>query len=660
MPKHLLCILLLVIVGLGLGSTQTHAQGEYTNWYFGNKAGVTFNGPTPVALTNSPNSFLYGTACMSDASGRFLFASNGAQVWDRNWQPMPGRITPHDLVGFSSRQVLAVRQPGSTSRYYVFRSSNQFSTGQYPITSQTPVYMPYVVVDMQARGGLGAIAVNDSLRLPDWTLHLTAPYFYPNTNFAAVRHANGHDVWVIVQTDEGQVVSYLLSAAGLATQPVVSLSPRSISTVSNGILKASGDGKTLVSITYFGDRNQAYTTIEVARFDPATGQVTSFYTLPDRYRGRITTISSNQWSTYYVRVTGLELSPDGSKLYTDTVGGRTIMQYNLLAGSPQQVSNSKVNLPLTGSIGFNNGDLQLGPDGKIYMSMGSTWLGRIERPNVPGGAAGFTAQAVNLGVERISSSTLPYATNDLNLPPVSITGAGSIAASEGCAGEPLPFVSSLSPFVTAAAYAWDFGDPASDSRNTAAGQAPTHVYAQSGQYTVTLRVTATDGRQFTTTQRVQVAPLPEVDLGPDLLLCHGESQLLRAGAQLAGSTYRWQDGSTQATLRADTAGVYRLTVTSPSGCITTDEVTITATDCADLPNVITPNGDQANEYFVLRGLMATEWRCQIFTRWGQRIFEAPSYANNWNAAGQPAGTYYYLLTNPATGQQYKGWVQVIR
>lgn len=654
-------ILLFVLIW-GWTGLKALAQREYFNWYFGNRAGITFNGSGPVAISNSQKSFLTGTACMSDSNGQFLFASDGAQIWDRTWQPMPGRITPHALIGFSTRQVLAVRQPGSSSRYYVFRSSNQFSQGQFPVSSQTPIYMPFVVVDMVARNGLGAIVANDSLRLPNWTLHVTAPYFYPNTNFAAIRHANGRDLWVVTQTDESQYVSYLLTATGLAPQPVVSQSIRSIFYVSNGILKASGDGKTLVSVNYFGSSTQAYTNLDVARFDPATGRVTSYYTLPNRFQGRITRTSANQWSTYFARVAGLELSPDGSKMYADTLYGSGIMQYDLLAGSPQQVAASKIDISLNARLGNDAGDMQLAPDGKIYVSMGSSeWLGRLEMPNVPGVGAGFTRQAVALGSGRSSSYTLPYATNDLNLPPVVITGAGSLNAVSNCAGRPTQFVASLSPFVAATAYDWNFGDPASGPANMAAGQAPVHVFRQPGTYTVQLRVTAPDGRVFTTTQLATILPVPVVSSATDSVICYGQEKKLTVGPQPAGTVYKWSDGSTGAELVVRSAGTYWVDVTNPQGCTTRARSAISVVDCPSaLPTIITPNNDGLNETFVLPGQDPTAWSLQIYTRWGRQIYQQTRYDNSWKAEGQPAGVYYYLLHNTQTGQRYKGWVEVVR
>ena len=49
-------------------------------------------------------------------------------------------------------------------------------------------------------------------------------------------------------------------------------------------------------------------------------------------------------------------------------------------------------------------------------------------------------------------------------------------------------------------------------------------------------------------------------------LCPGQQLALAASPQPTGSTYRWQDGSSQATLLVGVAGRYRLEVSSPAGC----------------------------------------------------------------------------------------------
>ena len=76
-----------------------------------------------------------------------------------------------------------------------------------------------------------------------------------------------------------------------------------------------------------------------------------------------------------------------------------------------------------------------------------------------------------------------------------------------------------------------------------------------------------------------------------------------------------------------------------------------------IPNIITPNGDSQNQTFRLGPDCAP--RLQIFSRWGQQVFEAAAYHDEWNAAGQPDGVYYYLLTYP-DGHRLKGWLEVLR
>ncbi|GAA4037839.1 hypothetical protein GCM10022409_23820 [Hymenobacter glaciei] len=76
-----------------------------------------------------------------------------------------------------------------------------------------------------------------------------------------------------------------------------------------------------------------------------------------------------------------------------------------------------------------------------------------------------------------------------------------------------------------------------------------------------------------------------------------------------------------------------------------------------VPNIITPNGDAQNQTFKLGPDCPPH--LQVFSRWGQLVFDSPAYHDEWSAPGQPDGVYYYLLTYP-DGQRLKGWVEVRR
>ena len=67
-----------------------------------------------------------------------------------------------------------------------------------------------------------------------------------------------------------------------------------------------------------------------------------------------------------------------------------------------------------------------------------------------------------------------------------------------------------------------------------------------------------------------------------------------------------------------------------------------------VPNLITPNGDGINDFLEIRGLIKyKDYKLEIFTRLGIRIYESKNYFNDWNGnfngSPLPEGTYYYLL-----------------
>ncbi|MBC3538927.1 PKD domain-containing protein [Rufibacter sediminis] len=118
---------------------------------------------------------------------------------------------------------------------------------------------------------------------------------------------------------------------------------------------------------------------------------------------------------------------------------------------------------------------------------------------------------------------------------------------------------------------WDFGDGTPRS----AAQNPQHTYAQPGTYTVKLKVTAEQGCQDSTQQRVIINPKPVAAFTlPDL--CVRDEAAFQNQSTLASGTmtYRWDfgDGSTSTAQaprhRYTREGEYtvKLVVTSGKGC----------------------------------------------------------------------------------------------
>ncbi|MEX1002003.1 MAG: gliding motility-associated C-terminal domain-containing protein [Crocinitomicaceae bacterium] len=97
---------------------------------------------------------------------------------------------------------------------------------------------------------------------------------------------------------------------------------------------------------------------------------------------------------------------------------------------------------------------------------------------------------------------------------------------------------------------------------------------------------------------------------------------------------------------------YFVQITDINGCIDTASIDITiAPDIMDLaiPNLITPNGDGYNDTWQIMNIeIFTEHELTIFNIYGQVIYEAAPYSNDWqgdyNGNPLPDGTYFYLLT----------------
>ena len=88
-------------------------------------------------------------------------------------------------------------------------------------------------------------------------------------------------------------------------------------------------------------------------------------------------------------------------------------------------------------------------------------------------------------------------------------------------------------------------------------------------------------------------------------------------------------------------------------------------DCL-IPDVITPNGDGVNDIWVIPCI--DEYpnnQLTIFNRWGDKVFEASPYMNNWDGTFRgnqlPRGTYFYVLKltdDPA--DEIQGYITLTR
>jgi gliding motility-associated-like protein len=117
-----------------------------------------------------------------------------------------------------------------------------------------------------------------------------------------------------------------------------------------------------------------------------------------------------------------------------------------------------------------------------------------------------------------------------------------------------------------------------------------------------------------------------------------------------------------------------MTVTPPSSgeyffiasdlCGNTDTISakVTVENCEiTIYNVFSPNGDGINDIWVIpniEGYINNE--VIIYNRWGQKVFEASPYLNNWDGGSLPSGVYFYVVNLNDNSEKKAGTVTIIR
>lgn len=470
-----------------LGSIDVSAQRQASNWFFGDKAGLTWNttrtmigapvgGTTggSVALTDLPvvipSQIQTDEGCfsLSTDQGLLLFYSDGERIWDRSNTIMPNGS---GLNGnFSSAQSgIILPYPGQQNKYI-----------NVSISAGTPSNPPYYsVIDMTLPGN-GTIANPLGDVIPaQKNIQFTGASGITGESVTSILHANGTDYW-IVAPGRGSTVyfnAWLVSSSGPQTSSPVVTSMPGFSVVPQsacGYIKFTADGKHFAwaddfQYVAFGD------------FDAATGQFSNL---------KFIDYATDGEDEPY----GIEFSPSMQYLY---VGGREklfVYELDVILNWPG--INAGAAPVQQFNFGVEVNGLQLAMDGRIYATAyNQSFLYIITNPNTPN----------DLKIYQLPSNFLGTGLSKIGLPSFAASWFRyePEVAAFSCAGHPASISIQIDDTAgLTATLDWDFGDG-----NTVIGQPVTngvtdynqlHTYANGGAYTVVITPRRANGTALET------------------------------------------------------------------------------------------------------------------------------------------------------------------
>jgi gliding motility-associated-like protein len=683
------------------------ASAQLNNvWYFGRKAGISFNAPasgqpSPFPLINSAMTADEGCSSICDTLGNLLFYTNGVTVYNRNHQVMQnGDNLAGNLSAVQSGTI--VPHPGNPNLYYVFTTDaleSDFTKGYN-----------YSIIDMSLDAGLGQVTAKNSLLQSSCTERI-----------AAVRHADGISVWIVVNDNNSNTFrAWLINCQGLQPNPVVSTLGVVLDQhqfVNTGMLKATPDGKYICQSHFplFAENNIPPNFIQLFDFNNTTG-----------------VLSNNRTIGFpNAAYTNCEFSPDSKLLYLLRTFDRQVDQLEITLPSTAAIHASRFSFPTP----LSNYGIQSAPDGKIYLAASnSRYLSTINAPNIKGSGCSFVNNQVELTFGGAIAS-LPSFINDLSQSPFNSINAVIIDSCNGTVR-----FSTTSTITPPLIYEWDFGDgiksnaanpihtfipkdkvypvrlkitsalqcgtarasknilptgvmpvstafrsfggcdsgyvrfelinpPAAGGitgqflwtfgdGNTSTELNPTHVYNSAGQYHVRLSYQ-------TTTACLNSFNETDVDmLRLSTPLTHSGNQTIYIGQKIklfakgAGSNYNWTPptGLNNASIATPIASptvttTYKIRNTNNAGCFAEDSLKITVVELNDvyMPSAFTPNNDGKNDQiYPLMGSKFEIKEYSIYNRWGQKIFTTNKVGTGWdgtiNGVVQDSGIYLWILS----------------
>ncbi len=379
--------------------------------------------------------------------------------------------------------------------------------------------------------------------------------------------------------------------------------------------------------------------------------------------------------TYTWSGPGIVGSPNNANVQVNQNGSYSLTVTNTLTGC----SSTSITVPVVGtnvpptlnittssSIGIscqpNTGTVSLTANSSGAVTY--SWNTGATTPNISTSNAGTYTVTVTDGNSGCSATQTVAVANNTVIPTLNASASGNLPC--GGAGTTTLNATSTSTNVS---YVWN-GPAITNGSNTASPEV-----AGAGIYTVLVTDNVTG---CSATQTVPVSSTSVLAAFTQNTVTGVAPLNVNFTNQSTGAiSYSWNfgNGTSTQTNPSNTfpAGTYTVTLVSMNGACTStaDIVIVVKNSIGIIPEIFTPNGDGKNDVFDIPGLDSyPNNSLQIFNRWGNPVYTAKPYKNDWdgspNTAGKtgssklPTSTYFYIL-DLGTGEAsdiIRGFIQL--
>lgn len=289
-------------------------------------------------------------------------------------------------------------------------------------------------------------------------------------------------------------------------------------------------------------------------------------------------------------------------------------------------------------------------------------------PNIPGTSVYTAYDSLNGCISSVKTITVTISTAPTTAPLVT-------SPVQYCIGTP---ATSLTATTTAGNATLIWEDGSHNVINTPPNPTPTTNNLGTTTYYVYQAIGSCIGSSFDSIKvNVIGKPNPNFTATPATDIAVGENISFAPVQTSTANTYYWNFEDANTTMDTSTKALPKYTYTAAAtycpklivanalGCkdSTTICLDIVANISMVIPNIFTPNGDGINDVFSLKTSGFTNLTCDIFDRWGLKLYTFNNPAGYWDGSKAVDGTYFYVIQSTdvkGEAHKYNGFVQLIK